>query len=179
MRMQPVLSEYALNIPVFTDMPPLAGFVAIVALMAGIIFLWPLLHPVAWSRAVIAAARSAGSSASAVISSASRPSVPGKRRPAAAPAALPVADNSAGIDVGRQWTRVASVVAGTVDRARQLGEMQEAAARQLDSTDYALHCLVRDLGDILPGMARAPFADTVAPPAAQQLEAAAPAAAAA
>ncbi len=48
-----------------------------------------------------------------------------------------------------QWQRVTAVVDRSVVRTSQLVLQQAAAERQLEAAEYALHCLLQDLGGVM------------------------------
>lgn len=49
-----------------------------------------------------------------------------------------------------QWARLFAVVETALDRSHRIGDLHTYAERQLDSMDYALHCLVQDMQRIMP-----------------------------
>lgn len=58
------------------------------------------------------------------------------------------------------WSRITSVVDTSMTRAAVIMASQEQAARQLDAADYALHSLLRELEDVMPGLASSPLERT-------------------
>jgi hypothetical protein len=59
------------------------------------------------------------------------------------------------MDPDRQWTRVTGIIAEGIEKAREVEDLHEAAARQLDAVDYAYERMLVELRDVLPGLAEA------------------------
>jgi len=57
------------------------------------------------------------------------------------------------MDSETQWSRVNSIVNEGLAQARQIEELHEAAARQLDAVDYAYERMLLELREVLPGVA--------------------------
>ncbi|MCH9808538.1 MAG: hypothetical protein K0U74_12465 [Alphaproteobacteria bacterium] len=59
------------------------------------------------------------------------------------------------LDEATQWSRINGVVDQGIDKARQIGDLHEAAARQLDAVDYAYERMLVELREILPNVSEA------------------------
>jgi len=61
------------------------------------------------------------------------------------------------MDSETQWSRVNSIVNEGLAQAKQIEELHEAAARQLDAVDYAYERMLLELREVLPGVAATRF----------------------
>jgi hypothetical protein len=55
------------------------------------------------------------------------------------------------------WQRVTGMVERSITRASDISAHQASAARQLEAADYALHCLLDELGDVMMTTVRSPL----------------------
>jgi hypothetical protein len=56
------------------------------------------------------------------------------------------------------WSRVTSVVERSLGRANAMASHHAAASRQLEAADYALHCLLSELGQVMKTTVTSPLA---------------------
>ena len=77
-----------------------------------------------------------------------------RRSPAAFPSCMPRE---------MQWQRTTSVVERSIERAANVVAANVAAARQLEAAEYALHCLLEEIGGVMRIHVQSPLLAHVAP----------------